>query len=79
MTHTNISKKIEEIILSVGLDPTENLFDQMDSMSFITIIVEIEQAFGIEVPDERLDFTVLNTVDDFAELVMNLCEKIDSI
>jgi len=72
---TDIRKKVEEIIYSVGMEVKEDLSDQLDSLSFVTIIVEIEQAFGIEVPDDRLDFTELNTISGFTSLVQQLLNQ----
>lgn len=75
MKMTDIRKKVEEIIYSVGMEVKEDLSDQLDSLSFVTIIVEIEQAFGIEVPDDRLDFTELNTISGFTSLVQQLLNQ----
>ena len=41
----------------------------IDSISFINIIVEIEEAFGISIPDEYLDMDMLGTIDDICNVV----------
>lgn len=35
---------------------------KLDSVSFIKIIVQIEEAFEIEIPDEYLLFSEMNTI-----------------
>ncbi|MCI8332691.1 MAG: acyl carrier protein [Clostridiales bacterium] len=41
----------------------------MDSITFITIIVEIEALFGIIVPDEKLQMDYFKNVCDIVEIV----------
>ena len=50
-----------------------DLFDDMgmDSMAFITIVVEIEAIFGIIIPDDALLMENFRKVDNIVELVAN--------
>mgnify|MGYP002550961950 CR=1 FL=1 len=41
----------------------------MDSITFISIVIEIESRFGIEVPDEMLQMENFKTVDDIVKVV----------
>ena len=41
----------------------------MDSITFIRIVVALEEAFVIEVPDEYLLMTEMNTVEKMAKIV----------
>ncbi len=43
-----------------------------DSIQFITLIVEIESAFDIEVPDEFLVIANFNTVDSVCDMLTEL-------
>ncbi|MEK4250365.1 acyl carrier protein [Paenibacillus sp. FSL W7-1287] len=72
----NIRDKVEDIIHSCGMEVTEDLSEQLDSMSFVTIIVEIEQSFGIEVPDDKLDFIALSTVSAMVDMVRELSQDL---
>lgn len=53
----------------VILQEEEHLPLQMDSIQFISIVVQVEEEFGIEIPDECLTVDVLNTFDDFVSLI----------
>jgi len=46
----------------------------VDSVSYIQLIVALEDAFDIEFPDELLNIAGLKKVDDFATVVQNLRE-----
>ena len=60
-----INEKEENILLSDYI---------ADSVSFIAFIVEVEQAFQIEVPDEYLNAERLTTLED----VINMVEQISN-
>ena len=49
----------------------------MDSMTFITILVEIETMFGITVPDDTLLMENFRKVENIVELVINELKKKD--
>ena len=42
-----------------------------DSISFIKLVIEMENRFGIEFDDKMLDYTRYNTVAELIELVEN--------
>lgn len=48
---------------------------KLDSISFIKIIVEIEDAFEIEIPDEYLLFHEMNTIAKMADVVTKILDK----
>jgi D-alanine--poly(phosphoribitol) ligase subunit 2 len=59
-------------VLGISLpDPDAGLVSSglLDSMSVITLVVEIEEKFGIEIPPEDLDLTSFNTVRGMAQMV----------
>ena len=41
----------------------------MDSITFIRIIVELEELFEIEIPDEKLLITEMSTIRKMVEVV----------
>lgn len=47
----------------------------MDSIKFIQIIVEIEEAFECEIPDSKLLITELNTVKKIFDVLQELYES----
>ena len=72
----NIQEKILEIINDTIENPvSENQVDEdlsllgMDSLKFISIVVTLEENFDMEVPDEYLLMTELNTVRKLVKVV----------
>ena len=47
----------------------------MDSITFITLIVELEATFDITVPDDLLLMDNFKTMDDINKLVYKLCQS----
>ena len=47
----------------------------MDSITFISIVVEIEEHFAVEVPDDMLLFDYFKNVDDIVSIVQNELSK----
>lgn len=41
----------------------------LDSLGFVTLLVEIEREFSITLPMERIDIATLRTVEGIAELI----------
>lgn len=79
----NICKTIIEIVNN-NIQETEIMTDQidrdlselgMDSISFIRIVVALEEIFNIEIPDEYLLFTAMNTVVKMVDVVTEEIEK----
>lgn len=61
------SKKVEitEEMLDVDLNELG-----LDSLSFVKIIVDLEDNFEIEIPDEKLIISEMNTVNKIIEVVI---------
>lgn len=61
------------IFESIETEEDINLQDYLeDSLQFITAIVEIEQYFGIEFPDEYLTPESTLSLNGFSEIIYNL-------
>ena len=41
----------------------------MDSITFIRVVVALEEAFDIEIPDEKLLLTEMNTISKMTEVI----------
>ena len=85
-----MSEKIIEMVLELLNTNIENveLSDEqldedlsqlgMDSITFIRIIVELEEKFDIEIPDEKLLLTEMNTVSKMVDVIsseLSKCEE----
>ena len=73
----NIIEKIIDILkkLNINIDnPTSNFIEgnNVDSITFIQIIIDIEVEFSILIPDEYLLMEGFNTVSEIANIVEKL-------
>ena len=73
----DIINKVLQII-NANIENTEITFGQteddlsalgMDSITFIRVIVALEEAFDIEIPDEYLLITEMNTLSKMMEVI----------
>lgn len=64
---------VNDIIETVEIKPDQFEVDLstigMDSITFIRIVVALEEAFSIEIPDEFLLITEMNTVEKITNVV----------
>ena len=63
--------EVGELTDNIGLDTTFKEIE-IESLNFITIIVEIEDNFGIEFDDENMLTSNYKTVGDFVNYVENI-------
>ena len=85
MTTETIKHEVTELIYELfkdkgfDIDILEyvDLIDDlgMDSITFISIVVEIEAHFGIEVPDDMLLLEKFKCVDDIVSVIENELSK----
>lgn len=59
------SEQIDEDLSALG----------MDSITFIRIIVDLEEEFDIEIPDEKLLLTEMNTISKITDVISAVLEK----
>ena len=75
-------EKIIECMNNIGIFINENeeecfLSDVIqDSITFITLIVELENTFSIEIPDYYLNYESMPTLDDLVIVVNMLREEV---
>ena len=75
MNKTEIKEKLKTVFLENGLDIPENEEDtilELDSLQFIALVVGVENAFDIQIPDDYLSNEVLSSFGDFCELLILL-------
>lgn len=77
----DIRNKIIECLNRVGILVDSKLTDinindyGVDSISFISFIVEVEKEFNIQIPDGYLYVDILQSLNGFANLVEQLVEQ----
>ena len=70
----NVINKSENLKLSAS-QSEDNLSELgMDSITFIQIIVGLEEAFDCEIPDSKLLITEMDTVQKMFEVLREICE-----
>lgn len=60
------------IIIDTSEEDTDLLSMEIDSITFITFIIALEERFDIEVPDEHLTMEVLRSLNGFTSLIYSL-------
>lgn len=82
MLEKNIKSKLNDIVLKL-LDFTiidENVIDDMDlfsdggmdSLTFITLVIEIEDSFDITIPDDFLDMNNFRTINKICDIILEI-------
>ena len=77
----NIKAQLIDLLEEVGVyivttDDDVNVLDyNIDSISFITFVISVENHYGIEIPDEFLMIDVLLSLDGFVNLVQDQIEE----
>ena len=75
-------------VLNANLENTEITFEQteddlsalgMDSIVFIRVIVAFEEAFDIEIPDEYLLITEMNTLSKMTDVISTVLDHQNSV
>ena len=76
-----MNEKIIEIIMkNCAIDEEITTFSNinllsLDSLTFVTILVEIEELYSIEFDIEKLDIKNWNTVNDLIKEVEKMCNE----
>lgn len=65
-------KKVYDIFESHGID--NSMINDMDSLTYMIILADIESVFNIEIPDELLIKNNYKSIDDFVEIVQILLD-----
>ena len=74
----NIREKIISCIQNVGLKVNQDSIvslEEVSSIEFISLCIEIENEFSIQIPDEYLDIETLSSIDFVCKLIEQLSEN----
>lgn len=54
-----------------------NIFDDLafDSLEFVQLVIDLEQAFDIEIPDEYLLMDSLSTVEKICQVINEILDR----
>ena len=75
-------------VLNANLENTEITFEQteddlsalgMDSIVFIRVVVALDEAFDIEIPDEYLLITEMNTLSKMTDVISTVLDHQNSV
>ena len=75
-------------VLNANLENTEITFEQteddlsalgMDSIVFNRVVVALEEAFDIEIPDEYLLITEMNTLSKMTDVISTVLDHQNSV
>lgn len=81
MEKLKIKNYIREIICELlemyeNFDENENLVELgMESVKFVELILQIEEHFNVQIPDEKLNFVDMNTLKNIVSVVESLLES----
>lgn len=69
----DIKNEIVRILDEIGIDSSDSQqLININSIQYITIIVEIEQLLEIELPDFILESTIIEDLDVFVNTIINI-------
>lgn len=79
----NIRKKILEILNSYieDIEITSEQYEDdlltmgLDSIAFIRMVVALEETFNVEIPDEKLLITEMNTISKIEKIISFMTER----
>lgn len=81
----SIQKKLIELLyknfritdISKDVIPNLDLIDDLsiDSLTFISLLIEIENAFGIIIPDEFVKLDSFRNFDDIVDIIFDLMKE----
>jgi len=77
-----IMNKVVHVFERLGIDDmdgTNDFYNNIDSFSFIQLVVELEQEFDIEIPDVYLNMDHFSTIEKTAEIVIELISQKSNI
>lgn len=77
MDRQEIENKVWEILDNLGVIEKENEktiihFEEIDSIQLVSIIVDIEECFNVEIPDEYINSEFLFSFDHIVNVVAEL-------
>lgn len=74
-TRERIVRALEQTGVETNLENELDLAEQFDSVTFISAVLELEQEFGIAVPDVYLNMQFFASIDHTTEIVEQLIKE----
>lgn len=72
----NIREELQNIFEENGVDTSDSQqLREIDSVQYITIIVEIEQKFNIVLPDSYIEKNVAEDFDVFVDMIQEILKS----
>lgn len=78
----NIREELLDLLIEAGMydEPKEKfddcrfvgIFEELDSLNLINLVINIENKFDVEFPDEYLNFNVFTSLDQLAGIIHQL-------
>ena len=78
MIENETRDRLKEVFSNNGIEIFEGEEDfqlEMDSLRFITVVVSIEDAFSVEVPEQYLSNEILSSFRDFFDMLVSLISE----
>ncbi len=73
ITKEEVIKRCETIFDAIGVNISdEELMETLDSLQYISALVELETEFGVQFPDDALAMNMFQDMDGFYELLTSL-------
>ena len=70
-----LNANIENVAISVEQFEDDLLTLGMDSIAFISVIVSLEEEFELEIPDEKLLLTEMNTPSKIMDVIYSILKS----
>lgn len=83
MKEVTIEKIVEVINVSENIEVNNNQLDDnlsdmgMDSITFIQMVVNLEEVFECEIPDSKLLMSEMDTIRKVAQVLLDLYREIE--
>jgi acyl carrier protein len=71
MNKENIKKVLRNTLAAYGIANDESVA-LLDSVSYMSLLIDVENSFGAEIPDEFLTENLFADIDKFAEIIQGL-------
>ena len=63
---------VRDTVSAMGIAIADGQFEQVDSLTMLSVIMKLEETAGVRIPIEELDLENFRTVDAVAELLTRL-------
>ena len=75
----NIYEKIKRYLNEVGIQNINDFKDEIDSIAFIQMIVQIEQEFDISIDDDYLLIENFSDIDIICDYITKKCNEMEVV